>query len=110
MDCHIAKTFLSKADDDLRLSTPSEEGRSDCWKEFDIDCYIVDGDRIDCGDKSIEVIATPGHTAGCMSFIFPVCENGGKHIQLSSSSAGVLLIVIPCLQTPFGANTAYELV
>ena len=80
VDHHGAKTFLSKADDDLRRNTPSEEGRSDCWKEFDIDCYIGDGDHIDCGDKSINVIATPGHTTGCLSFIFPVFENGEKHM------------------------------
>lgn len=26
-----------------------------------------------------KVITTPGHTAGCMSFIFPVQDNGEKH-------------------------------
>lgn len=76
---HPVKAYLSKADDALRLSAPHEEGRSDCWKEFDIDCHIKDGDVIDCGDKAISVIATPGHTAGCMSFIFPVHENGNEH-------------------------------
>ena len=80
VDHHGVKTFLSKEDDDLRCNSPSEEGRPDCWKEFDIDCYTGDGECIDCGDKSIEIIATPGHTAGCMSFIFPVCENGEKHM------------------------------
>ncbi len=79
-DNHNAETILSKSDDDLRLSTPSEEGRSDCWKAFCIDSYISDGDTIDCGDKQIKVIATPGHTAGCMSYIFPVLDNGEKHI------------------------------
>ena len=64
----------------LRLSTPSEDGRSDCWKDFGIDRYINDGDIIDCGDKHIHVIATPGHTAGCMSYIFPVFDNGIKHM------------------------------
>ena len=76
---HPVKAYLSKADDALRLSAPHEEGRSDCWKEFDIDCHIKDGDVIGCGDKAISVIATPGHTAGCMSFIFPVHENGNEH-------------------------------
>ncbi len=79
-DNHRVKTFLSETDDILRLSTLSEEGRSDCWKDFEIDCYIGDGDVIECGDKSISVISTPGHTAGCMSFIFPVHDNGEKHM------------------------------
>ncbi len=77
---HGVKTFLSKEDDILRRSTPSEEGRSDGWKDFAIDSYIRDGDGIVCGRKSIKVAATPGHTAGCMSFIFPVYENGEKHM------------------------------
>ena len=79
-DNHNAETILSKSDDELRLSTPSEDGRSDCWKEFRIDRYISDGNIIDCGDKHIQVIATPGHTAGCMSYIFPVFDNGIKHM------------------------------
>lgn len=77
---HPVKTYLSEMDDVLRLSAPSEKGRSDCWKEFDIDCHMVDGDIIECGDKSIKVIATPGHTPGCMSFIFPVYDRGEKHM------------------------------
>ena len=80
VDRHGVKTFLSEADDMLRRSTPSEEGRSDNWKDFVIDSYIHDDDQIICGDKSIKVIATPGHTDGCMSFIFPVSENGEKHM------------------------------
>lgn len=80
VEYHRAKTYLSQTDDELRLSASGEEGRSDCWKDFAIDCCIRDGDRIDCGDKSVQVLATPGHTAGCMSFIFPVHENGEKHM------------------------------
>ena len=75
-----AETYLSEADDVLRRTAPHEEGRSDCWKDFPISCFISDGDSIACGDKSIEVISTPGHTAGCMSFIFPVYESGVKHV------------------------------
>ncbi len=75
-----AKTFLSEEDNILRLSTPHEDGRNDNWKEFEIDQYICDGDMIDCGDRSIGVVSTPGHTKGCSSFIFPVHENGEKHI------------------------------
>ena len=75
-----AKTFLSEEDDRLRLSTPHEDGRTDNWKEFEIDEYIGDGDMIDCGDRGIYVISTPGHTKGCSSFVFPVHEDGEKHM------------------------------
>lgn len=77
---HNVTTYLSEQDDILRLDTPSEEGRSDCWKEFKVSRYIADGDKISFGDKQVQIVATPGHTAGCMSFIFPVTEGGEKHI------------------------------
>ena len=76
---HPIRVYLSEADDGLRRSTPAEPGRSDNWKEFDVDCYIADGDVIDCGDKQLRIISTPGHTAGSMSLIFPVHENGERH-------------------------------
>lgn len=80
VDQHRAVTYLSKADDMLRLNTPWEAGRSDCWKEFAIDCYLQDGDEIVCGDKCVKVVHTPGHTQGCMSFFFPVTEGGALHM------------------------------
>ena len=72
--------MLSEEDDELRLSTPQEDGRSDSYNEFEIDEYISDGDIIDCGDKNIYVISTPGHTKGSSSYIFPVHENGKEHM------------------------------
>lgn len=80
VDNHRVTTYLSKPDDELRLAQPHEENRSDCWKAFKIDGYLHDGDEIDCGDKSIKVIGTPGHTPGCMSFVFPVDDCGEKHL------------------------------
>ena len=80
VDNYNVKTYLSEADDELRRAAQHEEGRSDCWKEFDIDFFLHDGDRIDCGDKSILALFTPGHTKGCMSFIFPVYDKGEKHM------------------------------
>lgn len=77
---HRVTTYLSKSDDELRLAQPHEENRSDCWKEFEIGCYLHDDDVIDCGDKSIKVVGTPGHTPGCMSFVFPVYDCGEEHI------------------------------
>lgn len=74
------ETFLSKSDDELRLAAPHEDGRSDSWKEFSIDRYIRDGDVLDFGDKKVFVLATPGHTKGCMSFFFPVTENGVSYM------------------------------
>lgn len=79
-DHHQVKTFLSQQDDELRMAAPHEAGRSDTWKEFPISEYIADGDVLMFGEQQFKVIATPGHTDGCMSFIFPVTEMGKQHI------------------------------
>lgn len=46
---HDTEMILSKTDDELRLSTPGEEGRPDCWKAFSIDRYISDGNLVEVG-------------------------------------------------------------
>ena len=79
-DHHNPRVYLSEPDDKLRLSAPHEDGRDDCWKDFQIDHYLRDGESIDCGGEQITVLATPGHTPGCMSFFFPVHEDGKRHI------------------------------
>lgn len=32
------------------------------------DCFLADGDHLDIGRLTVEVIATPGHTPGCLTF------------------------------------------
>lgn len=72
---HNVKTYLSKVDDELRLNSSCEEDYLESFKRFPIDCFLKDNDEINCGDKTIKVIHTPGHTDGTMSFVFPVTEN-----------------------------------
>lgn len=79
-EAHPVETYLSEQDDRLRLATPAEEGRSERWKTFPISHYINDGDVIRFGDERVQVVATPGHTAGCMSYLFPVMEGGERHM------------------------------
>lgn len=80
VDNHHATTYLSKVDDIYWEEHPTKPDRPDTWKNYNIDTYIQEGDIIDCGDKCIEVYDTPGHTPGCLSFIFPVKDNGVKHM------------------------------
>ena len=77
---HGAQTYLSETDDAFWREHPTKPDRPDTWKDYDIDVYVKDGDVIACGDKSIAVFATPGHTPGCLSYIFPVHENGEEHM------------------------------
>lgn len=99
---HQVATYLSEDDDNLRVKTPHEDGRSDNWKVFPISNYLEDGDVINCGDKSILAISTPGHTDGCMSFIFPVLDSGKEHMACIFGGA------TPPWNNPNGKTTQKE--
>jgi len=45
-----------------------------------IDIYLTDGMKIKIGTEKFHIISTPGHSPGCMSFIFPVTDNGDIHV------------------------------
>lgn len=43
------------------------------------DKVLTDGQQLVVGNTSVGVVATPGHTPGCYSFIFPVYDKGKPH-------------------------------
>ena len=43
-----------------------------------------EGLKITLGDTTVDVIATPGHTPGTLSFIFPV-KDGGRTLTVAYS-------------------------
>ncbi|WP_168205862.1 MBL fold metallo-hydrolase [Geobacter sp. FeAm09] len=45
-----------------------------------VDIYLSDGMKIKVGATTFQVVATPGHSAGCMSFIIPVTDHGEPHV------------------------------
>ena len=74
------ETYLSKADDVFWLEHPVKPNRPETWKDYNIDIHLQDGDTVTLGDKTIFVYSTPGHTPGCLSYIFPVREAGKTHM------------------------------
>lgn len=74
------ETYLSKTDDIYWQEHPTKPDRPETWKDYSIDHYLQDGDTIELGDKTIYVYSTPGHTPGCLSYIFPIRENGEVHM------------------------------
>jgi len=53
------------------------------------DIALKDGDGITLGGITVKVYATPGHTSGTLSMIFPVYERGQKHVAgLMGGSGG----------------------
>lgn len=77
---HHVDTYLSTVDDVFWREHPTKPDRPETWKDYDINHYLQDGDTIALGDKIICVYSTSGHTPGCMSYIFPVKENGEIHM------------------------------
>lgn len=76
---HVA-TYLSKVDDLIWKEHPTKPDRPETWKDYNVDHYLQDGDTITLGDKTIYVYSTPGHTPGCLSYMFPVNESGEEHM------------------------------
>lgn len=73
-------TYLSAVDDVFWREHPTKPDRPETWKDYEINHYLQDGDTITLGDKIIYAYSTPGHTPGCLSYIFPVKENGEMHM------------------------------
>lgn len=44
-----------------------------------VDIFLTDGMKIKVGHTIFEIISTPGHSPGCMSFIIPVTDHGESH-------------------------------
>ena len=48
--------------------------------DYPIDGYLTDGMDFEFGGTVIRCVETPGHTDHCMSFIFPVTDEGRPHM------------------------------
>lgn len=73
-----AKTFLGAPDRGAAngsndLSCARELGM-EFEETFEPDVLLHDGDIIELGNVRIKAVATPGHTAGAMSYFFDVCD------------------------------------
>jgi metallo-beta-lactamase class B len=58
-------------------------------KPQSIDIFLADGQKITLGNSVVQIISTPGHSQGCVSFIVPVTDNGIPHMV--GIMGGVLL-------------------
>ena len=83
-----AKTVLTKTDTDLmyNLNTGANSPRSPKTK---VDIYAKNKDVITLGDVSVTILETPGHTAGCSSYIFPVKYKGKEYTAVLWGGTGL---------------------
>ena len=76
-------TYLGRRDAEMFIKDPSlilaeGAGISD-FSPFEPDVLLDGGETIRSGSTEISVVATPGHSDGCMSFFFYVEENGVRY-------------------------------
>lgn len=86
--CPGAKVAMSLTGWNLLQSVPPE------WvyvgsRPESVDIFLNDGMKIKIGNTYVQAVATPGHSPGCLSYIFPVYENGEKHMAGVMGGRGV---------------------
>lgn len=81
------KVYMSQIDEAFghEITGPSPMG----WLDWKMDGYLVDNGNIILGDMVVHTFATPGHTPGCMSFIFQVFDEGRKHMASLWGGTGI---------------------
>ena len=77
--CPEAKVAMSLVGWNMLQAAPMEWAYIGTRPES-VDIYTIDGMKLKIGDVIIQIVATPGHSPGCLSFIFPVSDNGEPHM------------------------------
>jgi len=77
--CPKARVALSLIGWNFLQTVPMEAGYINP-RPRSVDIYMADGMKIKAGSTTIHIVATPGHSAGCVSFIFPVVDRGKTHM------------------------------
>lgn len=83
-----AKVLMSETDTNLMytLNTGANSPRSPKTK---VDQFVKDGDTLTLGGTTIKIYETPGHTAGCLSIIFPVNYKGKSYTAMLWGGTGI---------------------
>jgi metallo-beta-lactamase class B len=76
-----AKVVMGTADWDSTVQRPATAVGGVPKRDIGVG---LDGHKITLGDTTVDVIATPGHTPGTLSFIFPV-KDAGRTMQVAYS-------------------------
>ena len=80
------KVYMSHVD--YEVAQHDTRNRTGVLK-WEIRDFIEDGDTFRLGDTWVKAFSTPGHTPGCLSFIFPVTDEGRPHMVAMWGGTGV---------------------
>lgn len=91
---HVTGAWLHRARLGSKLAVPAASGAEGA------DLYLEDGARLAFGARHLEVLATPGHTAGCTSYLLD---------DRSMVFTGDALLIRGCGRTDFQQGDAHAL-
>jgi len=77
--CPDAKVAMSLTGWNMLQTVPSEWAYISSRPQS-IDIFLYDGMKLKIGNEIFQIVATPGHSPGCLSFIFPVTDNKEPHM------------------------------
>jgi metallo-beta-lactamase class B len=86
--CPKAKVAMSLIGWNFLHTVPLEAGYINPRPQA-VDIYLTDGMKIKMGNTTFQIVATPGHSAGCVSFIISVKDNGKSHMAGIMGGTGV---------------------
>jgi metallo-beta-lactamase class B len=78
---YSAQVLMGAADWDATLKRPATAPGGVPKRDITVG---LEGRKLTLGDTTVEIIATPGHTPGTLSYIFPV-KNQGKSVMVAYS-------------------------
>lgn len=84
----------------LRQKLGAKIGVGDASGAEGADLYLKNGDRIQFGERYLEARATPGHTAGCLTYVLD---------DQSAAFTGDALLIRGCGRTDFQQGSAHKL-
>lgn len=80
------KIYMSKVDYEFAQKDTRNRTGVLKWEIYD---FLDDGDVFTLGGANIRCVSTPGHTPGCLSFLFPVTDQGRPHMAALWGGSGV---------------------
>lgn len=83
-----AKILMSRADYYYMNNTfvgPNSDRSPKCT----VDGFLTDNQKITLGDTTVTIVSTPGHSPGCVSFIYPVKYQGKTYMAAQWGGTGI---------------------
>ena len=74
-----AVPYMSETDYHFVCETTANNEDPVMRMDFEVTEFLKDGDVLSLGDTTIDILETPGHTPGGLSFIVPAYDRGEKH-------------------------------